>query len=255
MRRIRVIPTLLIENLKLVKTTRFKSPSYVGDPINAVKIFNEKEVDEIAILDIGASRENRAPDLEYIRQLASECFMPLSYGGGITTVEQANELFKLGVEKVVIGKSAVVNPKLITAISNMGGAQSVVVSIDIKKDFLGRWRVFISNGTVNSKMTPTEFAIRMEAFGAGEILLQNIEHEGMLNSYDLATLKEVANAVKIPVVSSGGAASVTDFFQAVKAGASAVAAGAMFVYKGPHRAVLINYPSQEVLKDGLYNKL
>jgi cyclase len=254
-RRIRVIPTLLIENRNLVKTTRFKFPSYVGDPINAVKIFNEKEVDEITVLDIGVSRQNRPPDFEFIRQLASECFMPLSYGGGITTVEQANELFRLGVEKVIIGKSTVANPELLSAISALGGAQSVVASVDIKKDFLGRWRAYTSNGTVNSKMNPTQFAIKMESFGAGEILLQNIDHEGMLNSYDLTILKDVTDAVKIPVVSSGGAASVTDFLQAVKAGASAVAAGAMFIYKGPHRAVLINYPSQEVLRDELYSKL
>lgn len=255
MRRVRVIPTLLIDNLKLVKTTRFKTPSYVGDPINALRIFNEKEVDEIAVLDIGASRQHRAPDFEYIRQLASECFMPLSYGGGITSVEQAKELFKLGVEKVIIGKSASSNPELIRSISDLGGAQSVVVSIDVKKDLLGRWRVFTLNGTANAKMNPVECAKKMESLGAGEIFLQNIDREGALSMYDLSLIKEVSAAIGIPVVASGGAAKVSDFFLAVQAGASAVAAGAMFVYKGPHRAVLINYPTQQVLKEELYSKL
>jgi cyclase len=255
MRRIRVIPTLLIDNLKLVKTQRFKSPSYVGDPINSLKIFNEKEVDEIAVLDIGASRQGRGPDFNFIRQLASECFMPLSYGGGITSVDQAKELFKLGVEKVVLGKGAFVNPELITSISNQGGAQSIVVSVDVRKDLFGRWRVFINNGTENTKLNPVDFAIKMESLGAGELLLQNIDLEGMLNSYDLSIIRAVAAAVKIPVVASGGAANVSDFLAAVNAGASAVAAGAMFVYKGTHRAVLINYPSQRELKDGFYSQL
>jgi cyclase len=255
MRRARVIPTLLINDRKLVKTTQFKNASYVGDPINALRIFNEKEVDEICILDIGATRDNKPPDMTYIGQLASECFMPMSYGGGITRKEQANELFKLGVEKVVIGSAAFTNSKLIADISSMGGAQSVVACIDMGKDFLGRWKVFVKNGTTNTKMNPVDFARKMEELGAGEILLQDITHEGTLRGFDLLKIKEIASGLNIPVVASGGAATPHDFRLAIQAGASAVAAGAMFVFKGPHKAVLINYPDQETLTRELYSHL
>lgn len=255
MKRVRVIPTLLVDTLKLVKTRCFKTPTYVGDPINALRIFNEKEVDEIAVLDISATRQHREPDFNFIHQLASECFMPLSYGGGITTTEQARVLFRLGVEKVILGRSAIKNPELVSAISEMSGVQSVVTAVDVKKDLFGRWRVFIDNGTVNTGLSPSRAAIKMEELGAGEILLQNIEREGLLNAYDLKIIKEVSEAVKIPVVASGGASKMEDFKSAIRAGASAVAAGSMFVFKGSQRAILINYPSQEILKKELYNEL
>lgn len=255
MRRIRVIPTLLIQNRKLVKTTGFKNPSYVGDPINALRIFNDKEVDEICVLDIQASRDKSMPDMEYLRDLASECFMPLAYGGGVTTPQQANELFKIGIEKIVFGTTAVTNPDLIRQVSAMAGAQSVVVALDYRKDWLGSYQVYYTSGTQRATMKPVEFARYAESLGAGELLIQNIDREGSCKGYDLTLLHNIAHAVSIPVIFSGGAASTDDFLPAIQAGASAVAAGAMFVYKGPNRAVLINYPDQHQLKTRLYDKL
>jgi cyclase len=255
MRRIRVIPTLLLQDRRLVKTTGFKNPSYVGDPINAVKIFNEKEVDEICILDIGATRKGAMPDLTYIQDLTSECFMPLSYGGAITKPEQANTLFKAGVEKVVLGTAAAETPDLVTSIAEMAGIQSVVVSVDVRKNWIGKKHVYITNGTGKVSGDVVAFAKQMESAGAGEILLQCIDREGTLTGYDLDLIHAVSNAVSVPVIASGGAASPDDFLAAVKAGASAVAAGAMFVYKGPNRAVLINYPDQATLKLKVYDKL
>lgn len=255
MKRVRVIPTLLLDGRKLVKTTQFKSATYVGDPINVLRIFNEKEVDEICVVDISVTKRKKPPDIDYIRLLASECFMPLSYGGGITKVEQAKEIFQAGVEKIILGTSAFYNPTLVNEISAMAGSQSVVVSIDYKKNWFGQSRAYIRGGEKSAMVTPLVYAKQMEALGAGEILLQNIEREGTLKGYDLEVIREVSGAVNIPVVASGGASSINDFVKAIQVGASAVAAGYMFIYKGPNRAVLINYPGVQLLSDNLYNKL
>lgn len=255
MKRVRVIPVLLLDGRKLVKTKQFKLPAYVGDPINVLRIFNEKEVDEICVVDIGATKRKETPDLDYIRLLASECFMPLSYGGGIATIECANSIFKAGVEKIVLGTSAFHNPALVSQISAMAGSQSVVISIDYKRNWFGQSRVYISGGEECTKVAPGVYAKQMETLGAGEILLQNIEREGTLGGYDLEVIREVSTAVNIPVVASGGASSINDFLRACQEGASAVAAGYMFIYKGPHRAVLINYPGNEFLSENLYSKL
>jgi imidazole glycerol-phosphate synthase subunit HisF len=254
-RRIRVIPVLQIENRKLVKTSRFSSPAYVGDPMNALKIFNEKEADEICVIDIGASRNKTIPDLDFIKKLASECFMPLSYGGGITTLEQVKEILHAGVEKVIIGSAAFYKPDLISSISKYYGVQSVVVSIDYKKDFLNRYRVYINSGKVKTDYDPPKYAQFCEENGAGELLLQNIDYEGSQKGYDLDTIQKVSHGVSIPVVSLGGAEKLEDFAKAISHGASAVAAGDMFVYKGPHKAVLINYPLQSELIEKLYSKV
>lgn len=255
MKRVRVIPVLLLDDRRFVKTTQFKQPQYIGDPINTLRIFNDKEVDEICILDISATRNNKPPDIDYIRLVASECFMPLSYGGGITSIHEAMEIFRAGVEKIVLGTAAHTNKGLISEIAKKVGSQSVVVSIDVKKDWLGRVRVFVNNGSVSTGMKPSEYAKQMEQQGAGELLIQCIDREGMQNGYWVECVGEVANNVNVPVVASGGAASVEDFLTAIKAGASAVAAGAMFVYKGPRKGILISYPDQKTLTEKLYTKL
>lgn len=227
----------------------------MGDPINAVKIFNEKEVDEIAVVDIDAGRENRGPDIKKITEIAGEAFMPMAYGGGITTIEQIRTLFYNGIEKIMLNKSAVQQPALIMEAARLFGSQSIVVSIDVKKHLLKGNRVYIENGKNNTGYGPVDFAKQMEAAGAGEILLNSIDRDGTYGGYDTALIKAVSEAVAIPVIAMGGASSVSDFKQAVDHGASAVAAGSMFVFQQPHNAVLITYPSQKVLQEEIYTKV
>ena len=255
MKRIRVIPTLLIQKGGLVKSIRFRNHKYVGDPINAVKIFNEKEVDEIVILDISATAEDRLPNLQQVREIASEAFMPLGYGGGITTLDEIAELVKAGVEKVILNTSAFLKPQLVRDGANHVGSQSIVVSMDVKKNLWGKYRVFIQNGTKNTNLDPIEYAKKMEDAGAGELLLNSIEQDGTFDGYDTTLIQHVCSAVSIPVVASGGAGSVDDFLKAVQNGASAVAAGSLFVFQRPHRAVLISYPNQADLKQKLFTKI
>jgi imidazole glycerol-phosphate synthase subunit HisF len=252
MRRIRVIPVLLLHNRGLVKSIKFKNYKYVGDPINVVKIFNEKEVDEICILDISASKQKKQPDIEHIKEIVSEAFMPLSYGGGINSIEQAEKLFYNGVEKVVVNYSAIYQRNLITEISKRYGQQSVVVSIDYRNNWLGKTSVYTICGEENIRKHPAELARELENYGAGEILLNSIERDGTYLGYDLAMIEKVSQAVNVPVVACGGAGSLEDFKKAVKAGASAVSAGSMFIFQRPHNAVLVSYPSQEVLKKELF---
>ena len=254
MKRIRVIPVLLIKDNGLVKSVQFKKHKYVGDPINAVKIFNDKEVDELAILDISATAHNRPPNIERIAEIGSEAFMPVSYGGGITSFSQVKEILFNGIEKVVINKSAHTHPELITKISDAYGSQSMVVSIDVKKNWLGKYKVFTENGSVNTDQDPVQFAKKCEALGAGEILLNSIDRDGTYKGYDTELLKAVSSSVTIPVVVCGGASDIQDFRKAVtEGGASAVSAGSMFVFQRPHNAVLISYPSQQALKEELYS--
>lgn len=253
MRRVRVIPVLLIQNGGLVKSIKFKNHVYVGDPINAVKIFNEKEVDEIVILDISASKEKRAPNISQISEIAGEAFMPLSYGGGITTLEEVKDILYQGVEKVILNTSALERLDLITQIANQFGSQSAVVSIDVKKDWLGKYKVYRNNGKKKTTLSPIHFAKQVEAAGAGEIILTSIDKDGTYLGFDIDLIREVADAVNIPIVACGGAAELSDFKEAIcQGGASAVAAGSFFVFQRPHRAVLISYPSQQDLKDKLF---
>jgi imidazole glycerol-phosphate synthase subunit HisF len=255
LKRIRVIPVLLIQKGGLVKSVRFKQHQYLGDPINAVKIFNEKEVDEMVVLDISASQERRSPDFKKIKELAGEAFMPLAYGGGISKLDEIKELINAGVEKVVVNYAAIKNPALITEAAKWVGSQSVVVSIDVKKNIWGKYRLYSKNGSENTGLDPLAFATQMESAGAGELLLQDIESDGSFSGYALDIIKSVSEVVNIPVVAAGGAGSVADFTLAVKAGASAVAAGSMFVLQRPHRAVLISYPSQELLKEEFFSQI
>ena len=252
MKRVRVIPALLIQKGGLVKSIRFKDHKYVGDPINAVKIFNEKEVDEIVILDISATAEKRPPNMRQIREIASEAFMPLAYGGGITRLDEIKELIAGGVEKVVLNTVAFTNPQLIRDGATYIGSQSMVVSLDVKKNIWGKYRVYVQNGSKDTGLDPVVYARQMEEAGAGELILNSIEKDGTFGGYDKELIQLVTSRVNIPVVAIGGASTVSDFAQAVQCGASAVAAGSMFVFQRPHRAVLISYPSQTELREKLY---
>ena len=248
MLRTRVIPSLLLQGRGLVKTVKFKDPTYVGDPINAVRIFNDKEVDELVFLDITATLENRKPQLDLIKDIATGCFMPFGYGGGIHDVETAREILRLGSEKVVIN-SAAADFKFLREAADNFGSQSVVVSIDVKKARFGKYEVYTHSGTKGTGLNPVQFARDVETHGAGEIILNSIDQDGTMRGYDLDLLHQVTQQVNIPVVAAGGAGHLEHFQQAVlKGGASAVAAGSMFVFHGRHRAVLINYPSQDELK-------
>jgi imidazole glycerol-phosphate synthase subunit HisF len=255
MKRIRVIPVLLIHNRGLVKSLRFKDYKYVGDPINAVRIFNEKEVDELAIIDIDASREKRGPDISRIEEIVSEAFMPIAYGGGITSTDQVKRILSAGVEKIILNRSAVKNPTLVTEIAKQSGSQSVVVSIDYKRNLFGKRGVYIENGKTNTGLDPLDFAKQMEEAGAGEILLSSIERDGSFSGYDLDMIDKISHSINIPLIAVGGASSLSDFRQAVQYGASAVSAGSMFVFQRPHRAVLISYPSQQELENQVYEGL
>lgn len=248
MLKTRAIPCLLLKNKGLVKTVRFKAPVYIGDPINAVRIFNEKEVDELVLLDITATAENKEPDYNMIYNIASEAFMPIGYGGGIRTIEQAKKIFNLGIEKIIINNIAVENPSFINEAAKIFGNQSVVVSIDVKKNLFGKYEIFVVNGKKNSKRNPVEFAIEAERQGAGELFVNSIDRDGTMTGYDLDLIKRITAKVGIPVIASGGAGKTAHFREAVlTGGASAVAAGSMFVFHGPHKAVLITYPTLKEL--------
>ena len=249
----RIIPVLLLKNAGLYKTVKFKDPKYIGDPLNAVKIFNEKEVDELLFIDITATIENRRPPIKFLSEIASECFMPLCYGGGIATIGDIKSIINAGVEKVSINSYAVKNPRFIKEISDIYGSSTIVVSIDVKKSFLGKYEVHIHGGKVNTKLDPVNFAVQMAEAGAGELLLNSIDRDGTMTGYDQDLIKKVSLSVDIPVIACGGAGKLADFSGVVNnAGASAVAAGSMFVFHGKHKAVLINYPSQNELKE-LFN--
>ncbi len=245
----RVIPVLLLHKGSVVKSLRFKNYKYIGDPINAVRIFNQKEVDEIAIIDIDASREGRAPDFDLISRIAGEAFMPLSYGGGISDLEEVKKLLNLGVEKVILNRSAHLNVNLIQQIASVFGSQSVVVSIDVKKNWLGKYSVCIENGNKSLSFSPEEAARKAEQAGAGEIILNSVEKDGTFEGYDLTLVKKISDSVSVPVIALGGAGKLSDLVKAREAGASAVAAGSMFVFIGNSReSIMINYPPVKELK-------
>jgi cyclase len=248
MRRFRIIPILLVNNSGLYKSKKFKSLQYVGDPINTVKIFNDKEVDEICILDINATINNTGPNFTLINNVSSEAFMPLSYGGGITNLEQVEKIFRNGVEKVVINSNFLINPNLIKQIANKFGSQSVVVSIDYKSNIFGKNIVYTKCGKHKTNFSPIEYAKMAEDYGAGEILLNSIERDGMYVGYDQQLLNSISSNINIPIIICGGASNITDFSDAIKNGASAVSAGSMFVFQRPHQAVLISYPKYSEIK-------
>jgi cyclase len=252
MLKTRVIPCLLLKGQGLVKTIRFKDPKYVGDPINAVRIFNEKEVDELILLDIQATVDQKSPQMKPILEIASECFMPLCYGGGIRSLDDMRRILGLGVEKVAINTYAVENPNFVRNAADEFGSQSIVVAMDVKEQSSGKYEVFTHSGRVPAKLDPVEHAKKMEEMGCGEIFLNSIDRDGTRQGYDIALISQVSHAVSVPVIACGGAGKLSDFGDAVElGGASAVAAGSMFVLHGKHRAVLITYPSLQELKEVL----
>ena len=246
MLRPRVIPCLLVHDKGLVKTVQFKDPKYVGDPINAVRIFNEKESDELMVIDIDATRESREPDYKMIENLAAECRMPLCYGGGVKTVEQAHRIFSLGVEKIAISAAAIQTPELVKAMAERVGSQSVVVVLDVKKKMLGGYELYTHNGKKSTGKNPVDFAIKMQELGAGEIVVNSIDQDGMMKGYDLVIVEKIRKAISLPLTVLGGAGSLQDIGKLIKQyDIIGAAAGSLFVFKGIYKAVLINYPNWE----------
>jgi len=244
----RVIPCLLLHNGDLVKTIKFKNPIYIGDPINAVRIFNDKEVDELVFLDISATPMDREPNYELIGDIASEAFMPFGYGGGITNVKHIKRLYGLGVEKVIINSAAVSFPNLISEAASIAGSSGVITSVDVHRNILGKYSVYIQCGKKKTDLDIIQYVQDAERLGTGEIILNSMNNEGTMGGYDLNLIKQVSEAVSIPVVAVGGAGNLLHFRQGVDAGASAVGAGSMFVFHGKHRAILITYPDYEQLE-------
>jgi len=239
----RVIPVLLVSDGYLVKPVKFNGDKYIGDPINAVRIFNEKQVDELVICDIDASVKGTGVNYTLIEEIASEAFMPVGYGGGVMGAADAKRITGIGIEKVILNTAAVARPETVTEISDALGASSTVVSIDAKKKVTGGWDTFIRRGTRKTGLSPVEAAREAQRLGAGEILVSSIDRESTFSGYDLKLIEAVAQAVTLPVIALGGASGYDDFSPALAAGASAVAAGSMFVLNGKHRAVLISYPT------------
>lgn len=250
--RTRVIPVLLLRGRGLVKTVKFKDPKYVGDPINSVRIFNEKEVDELVFLDITATCEGRGPDFGLLEDIAGEAFMPMAYGGGITTLDQIRRVFALGFEKVIINTAAYSTPELVGKAVAMYGSQSIVGCVDVRRSLLGRYELYTHSGRFRQAIGLRAHLSRLEQLGVGEVLVNSIDRDGTQSGYDLPLLREASDAVRVPVIACGGAGSIDDLVSAVaEGGASAVAAGSMFVFVGPHRAVLINYPDRNLLAERL----
>jgi cyclase len=243
----RITPVLLIHNKGLVKTVGFKDSKYVGDPLNAVKIFNEKEVDELTVIDIDATVNGQPPNFEMIKNLASECRMPLCYGGGVRSVDDAKRIISLGAEKIAISNSAIENPKLISEISNAVGVQSVVVVLDVKKtSFFNKYEVFTHNGKKKTQKNPADLAVLFESLGAGEIIINSIDNDGKMKGYDINLIEEIRKITTIPLTALGGAGTYDDLkFLIDKFSIIGAAAGSIFVFKGKYKAVLLNYPKME----------
>lgn len=252
MNKTRVIPVLLLRGKGLVKTVKFKDPKYIGDPINAVRIFNEKEVDELVFLDINATKEGRGPDFELLTDIVSEAFMPMSYGGGVTNLEQVKRLFELGFEKVIINSACYESIQLVKKASMIFGSQSIVGCIDVRKSIFGSYELYANASLTKQKINLTSHLIELTRSGVGEILVNSIDRDGTMRGYDLELLKEVTSKVTVPVIACGGAGSIDHFALAVnECHVSAVAAGSLFVFMGRHRAVLINYPDRKLLSEYL----
>ena len=254
MLRTRIIPCLQLRNGSLVKTVRYKQFDYIGDPANTCRIFNEIGVDELAFVDINASRENRDPDFKLLREIADECFMPLSYGGGVDSLSVAEKIIQLGFEKIILNSAALRNPNLVKEISESIGSQSLIVSIDVKKNIFGHYQCRSVSGKYNHKKSPVNWARELENLGAGELLLTSIDKEGTWSGFDVELIANVSNSVSIPVIASGGAGCLQDIAQAVNEGnASAVALGSMVLFQRKGMGVLVNFPKKDEL-DSLFSK-
>ena len=244
----RIIPTLLLKNRGFYKGIKFKKHQYVGDPINTIRIFNDKEVDELVIFDVEASKDNKQIDFEYLKEIVSEAFMPVGYGGGVKSVEDAKKLFSIGIEKVILNTNAVLNPDLIRQLVDIFGSQSILFSLDYKKTLFSGYKVFIKSGTKKTKFDLLEIAKQMQELGVGEIILNDIEKDGTFSGYNLDIIKRISSKLNIPIIASGGARNLNDFKLAKEAGTHACAGGGMFVYHMPHRAVVISYPKYENIR-------
>ncbi|MGN0170895.1 MAG: AglZ/HisF2 family acetamidino modification protein [Lachnospiraceae bacterium] len=251
--RPRIIPCLLLNNGDLVKTKKFKNPNYLGDPINAVKIFNEEEADELCLLDISA-RKNGFINFDLLNNIVSEAFMPLAYGGGIKELDEAKKLFRMGFEKLIFNTTLTTNKKLIREVVTYAGAQSIVASVDVKKNIFGREECYIDCGQKNIKKSVVDYLKEIEELGVGEILINSIDNDGMMKGYNIELIRSVTANTNLPVIACGGAGSLEDLKSAIRlGGAHAVAAGSIFVYYGSRNAVLINYPKENDLKKmGIY---
>lgn len=243
----RVIPVLLLKGSGLVKTVRFADPKYVGDPRNAVKIFNDKMADEVALLDIDATPEGRPPNLTLIEEIVSEAFMPIAYGGGIRTVDDARRIISLGVEKIIVASKAWESPDFIGELSAELGSQSVMACLDVKRDKKGQYGVYSHSGKKSVGRDPISLAREAQERGAGEILLNSVDQDGTMTGYDLGLTKSVADVIDVPLIACGGAGKLEDITSVIRAGASAAAAGSLFVFHGRLRSVLINYPEPSQL--------
>jgi imidazole glycerol-phosphate synthase subunit HisF len=256
MKRFRIIPTLLINEGKLVKTINFKNPSYVGDPINAVKIFNEKEVDEISIIDMSRTIKATEPNFNLISDIAGEAFMPMSYGGGISSIEIGQKIIRCGVEKLIINNALMKNPEIIKSFKEKFGSQSIVASLDIKKNWFGNYKIFDYLTKKTQSQNIISYAKLLESSGIGEIILNYVDKEGTFNGLNTGHCKLIANNLNIPVILSGGCNGISNMLSAVKDGnASAIAVGSFFIYQLPHRAVMINYPKQKDLIEKVFMKI
>lgn len=252
MLRPRIIPSLLVQDNGLVKTFNFKNPKYVGDPINAVKIFNEKEVDELAVFDIDATSNGVEPNYSLIERLANQSRMPLCYGGGVKTVEQAQRIFSLGIEKIALSSAVLKTPELITSIAERVGSQSVIVVLDVKKKTFGGYEVYTHNGKKSTGINPIKFAEEAQKLGAGELIINSIDQDGIMKGYDMNLIDKIRNAISLPLTVLGGAGSLDDIAKVIdRHGIIGVAAGSLFVFKGVYKAVLISYPTKEE-KERLY---
>ena len=252
MLRPRIIPSLLIQDNGLVKTVNFKNPKYVGDPINAVKIFNEKAVDELAIFDIDATAKGLEPNYSLIERIANQSRMPLCYGGGVKTLAQAQRIFGLGIEKIALSSAVLANPALITEIAERVGSQSVIVVLDVKKKLFGGYEVYTHNGKKSTGINPFDFAEKAQKLGAGEIVINSIDQDGVMKGFDMNLIEKIREKISLPLTVLGGAGSLEDIEKVIeKHGIIGVAAGSLFVFKGVYKAVLINYPTKEQ-KDQLY---
>lgn len=245
----RVIPCLQLINDSLVKTVKFDKHGYIGDPINTVRIFNELEVDELCFLDIRASVQGREPNIELLHQIADECFMPLSYGGGVKTFEKAQQILSIGFEKIVLNTSAYRTPEVVTKIAEHFGAQAVIGSIDVKKNMWGKYQVYVNDGTEKIDMNVVEWAKKLENLGVGELLITSVDRDGTWSGYDTELIRKVSEAVSVPVIANGGAGEMKHIGEVVKKGhASAVALGSMVVYQKKGMGVLVNFPDKSQLE-------
>jgi len=243
--RPRIIPLLLLQNKGLVKSVRFKNHRYIGDPINAVKIFNDLNADELVFIDILATKEKRCISLDFVKQVGEEANMPFAVGGGISTIKQIQQIIGAGAEKVIINTKAAQNPDFIREAADIFGSSTIVVCMDVKKKFLGKIQTWICSGKQPTGFSPVEFAQLMQEKGIGEIIVQSIENDGAMQGYDIDLIREISESVTIPVVALGGAGNLNHMKSCYsEAYANGLAAGSMFVYHGPRNAVLINYPGQ-----------